>query len=132
MTCLVLAFALQAVTFTNIARGPSSGIQDARTVVVRTAAEWQALWAEHAGDARRPEVDFSKVQLVGIFLGTRPTAGYSVDVTSVTRTATSATVEYSERQPGPDQMVAQVLTAPFHLVAIPRDVERVEFRKKTP
>ena len=127
MTCLALVVVLQAVTFTTIARGPSSQIQEPRTVIIRTAVDWQALWTGHAGDVRRPAVDFSKVMVAGVFLGTRPSAGYSVEITAVTRTGTSAIVEYRERQPGPDQMTAQVLTAPFHLVTIPRDIERVQF-----
>lgn len=130
MICLALVVVLQAVSFTTLARGPSSQIQEPRTVTVRTAAEWQTLWIEHAGDAPRPAVDFSKVMVAGVFLGTRPSAGYGAEITAVTRTGASAVVEYRERRPGPDQMTAQVLTAPFHLVAIPRDIEKVEFRER--
>ena len=119
---------LQAITFTNVAQGQTSQIDEARRVVIRTDAEFQALWKMHS-QAPIPKVDFSKSLVVGVFMGMRPTAGYRVTVTAVRRTPKGAVVEYTEAVPDKDRMVAQMLTSPFHLVAIPRDVELVEFLK---
>jgi hypothetical protein len=45
---------------------------------------------------------------------------------------TGAIVEYREVQPARGGLTAQVLTAPFHLVSIPRVVGTIEFRKLAP
>ena len=123
---------LQAtVAFTTVARGTDSRISEPREVVVRTADEWQTLWKAH-GDARLPTVDFSKVTVIGVFLGTRMTAGYAVDIVSVRAQGATTVVEYRERRPDPDAFLLQALTAPFHLVSIPRRDGAIEFRKVGP
>jgi PrcB C-terminal len=117
-----------AITFTTVAQGTRSDISESRFVVVRTAAEWQKLWKEH--DSRpAPDVDFSRSIVVGVFLGTRPTAGYGVTITAVTARPGGAAVDYTEQRPAPGRMTAQVLTSPFHLVTVPKETEKVEFRR---
>jgi hypothetical protein len=119
---------LQTIAFANIAQGPSSQIEEPRTVVVRSVEEWRTLWTAHASTPV-PRVDFSKSIVVGVFLGTRPTAGFAVQITAVRRVADGAVVEYVERAPDPSRMVAQVLTSPFHIVTIPGEIKTVEFKR---
>jgi hypothetical protein len=114
-----------------VAQGSRSNIEEARQVTVRTAAEWQALWTEHDGGAA-PAVDFAHSMVVGVFLGTRPTAGYRVEIAAVRSEGGRTVVEYVEHRPPPDALVAQVLTSPFHLVRIPRATGVVEFRRRAP
>jgi hypothetical protein len=106
-----------------------SNIEEARTVVVRTAAEWQALWKEHDPEHAPPTVDFGQSMVVGVFLGSRPTAGFVVEITAVKQDGQRTIVEYVERQPSRDEFVAQVLTSPFHLVRVMRTAGAVEFRR---
>ncbi len=128
--CSLLAQAVvsTAISFTSVAEGTRSQIQEPRQVVVRTAADWQTLWTAH-DSAAAPNVDFSRAIVVGVFLGTRPTAGFSVRITAVTATGTKAVVEYVEGRPRPGGMTAQVLTSPFHLVTVPRTIETVVFKQ---
>ena len=124
---IVLAAAImQAVTFTEVARGAASQLDQPKTVVVRTIEDWRALWKAHTG-SEAPVVDFSKFIVVGVFLGSRSTAGYGVQITAVKKTAAGAVVEYIEHVPDPGGMRAQVMTAPYHLVAIPNTIQAVEF-----
>ena len=128
---LMLAFAqVAAVTFATVTRGQNSGVTDMREVTVKTAAEWEALWTAHRG-GERPSVDFTKNQVAGVFLGTRPTGGYSVEIVTVRREATGIVIEYVERTPAPDALVTQALTSPFHLVTLER-VEPVRFSRISP
>jgi hypothetical protein len=127
---MAVAVAAQVVAFTDVARGSSSALDEPRTVVVRTADEWRTLWTSHT-TAPLPRVDFSRLMVVGVFLGIRPTAGFSVRIQAVRRTSDGAVVEYAEQTPDPDAMTAQVLTAPFHMITIPRDIQTVEFKKIT-
>jgi hypothetical protein len=124
----VLAVLIQAtVAFTTIARGTDSQITEPREAVVRSADEWGALWSAHRSE-RPPTVDFSRFMVVGVFLGTRPTSGYTVEIVRVHSQDGVTTVEYREGRPAADSFNLQVLTAPFQLVRIP-PTEKVEFRK---
>lgn len=130
MTWVTVAAAiiLQTIAFANVAQGTSSQVDEPRKVIVRSADEFQALWKSHS-TAALPKVDFSKSIVVGVFLGMRPTAGYTVGIQAVRRTESGAVVEYIEGVPDKSRMVAQMLTSPFHLVSIPSDVKTVEFRQ---
>ena len=127
---LALAHAIvQAmVAFTTITQGSSSQIVEPRDVVVRTADEWQALWKAHSPQPAAV-VDLSRSIIIGVFLGSRPTAGYQVAITAIESRDGLTVVTYEERRPAPDVLVAQVLTSPFHLVSMPRVRGDVEFRK---
>jgi len=106
-----------------------SGIDTPRQVVARTAAEFETLWRSHAPGRSAPAVDFTKNMVVAVFLGSRPTAGYQVQITEVRREGDALVVHWAEQQPGPGQMAAQVLTAPAQIVAVPRFDGQVRFQK---
>ena len=117
----------QTPAFTNVAKGDSSGQQLAKQVTVRTAAEWKALWKDHAPTEKMPTVDFAKDMVVGIFLGTKPSAGHEVAIVGVRPEGKDLVVEYVQKQPAPGTMAAQILTEPFHLVAVPKHAGTVRF-----
>jgi hypothetical protein len=113
----------------TVAQGPMSNIEEPRQAVVRTTAEWQALWKAHDGQRAAPAVDFTQSMVVAVFLGTRPTAGFAVEITAVRAEGSRAVVEYRERRPPPDAIAAQMLTAPFHIVRLARTSASTEFRR---
>ena len=117
----------QTPSFTNIAKGDSSGQQLAKQVTVRTAAEWKALWKDHAPTEKMPAVDFTKDMVIGIFLGTKPSAGHEVEIVGVRPEGKDLIVEYVQKQPAPGTMAAQILTEPFHLVSVPKHAGTVRF-----
>ena len=124
---VVATMSAQTPSFTNIAKGDSSEQQLAKQVTVRTAAEWKALWKDHAPTEKMPAVDFTKDMVVGIFLGTKPSAGYEVEIVGVRPEGKDLLVEYVQKQPAPGTMAAQILTEPFHLVAVPKHAGTVRF-----
>ena len=113
----------------TIDKGEQSNIDSARQVVVRTEVEWTKLWQQHSPDRPRPAVDFSKEMIVGVFTGSRPTAGYNVSIVSTFAKDGNVLVRYRESAPRPGTMAAQVLTFPYHLVAIPKASGEVKFEK---
>jgi hypothetical protein len=115
------------VPFKTLDSGDQSGVETRREVAVRTAAEWTALWKQHAADRPRPGVDVTRSTVLGIFLGSRPSAGFSVAIDSVDRQGAELVVTYRERRPNPADMVAQMLTAPYVLVTIERFDGKVRF-----
>ena len=131
MTLAIALFALQAaLPMVTISQGSSSQILRPREVVANNADEWREIWRAHSATNTPAEtVDWSRFMVVGIFLGSRPSAGYSVAITAVTSRDGTTTVEYTERAPAPGAISAQVLTSPFHIVRIPRTTDKIVFRR---
>jgi hypothetical protein len=67
--------------------------------------------------------------VLAVFLGSRPSSGFDVQITNVRRDGELLLVTWAERRPGRDQMAAQVMTAPAHLVTVPRFEGAVRFQK---
>jgi hypothetical protein len=132
---VVLCLTVIAVTAQTpprtVDKGDFSNIDEARQVVVRTDADWRALWRQHGGERAMPAVDFSKEIVVGVFMGSRPTAGYDIAITKTLEKDGTVWVFYRERMPARGLVLAQVLTFPFHLVAIPKTAGEVKFEKET-
>ena len=115
----LFAMTMVPVSMRSIEKGGESQIDGARQVTVRTSADWEKLWAQHAGERARPAVDFGRETVVAVFLGSRPTAGFSIEIVGVEEGAGVLTVRYRETRPAPGAIAAQVLTSPFHIVAVP-------------
>ncbi len=117
----------------TLEKGDQSNVEDARQVLVRTEAELRRLWQQHAPDRPVPKVDFSREMVVGVFMGSRPNAGFSTAIVSATAANGALMVRYSESRPTAGTVSAQILTFPYHLVAIPKaDVKNVKFEKVIP
>jgi len=115
----------------SIDKGLDSQLDTPRQATARTAAEWEALWRLHGGERARPPVDFAKELVVGVFMGSRPSAGFSVEIVDTRVDGSVLVVQYRETRPPADALVAQVLTMPYHIVAVPKraGVTDVRFEK---
>lgn len=134
MLLLILAALLQGAaatpaTMKTVDKGSMSAIDAQRQVILRTPAEFATFWKSHANDRKMPDVDFTSNMVVGIFVGSRPTGGYGVEIVSAQPEGGTLIVKYKETRPGRGSMTAQVLTAPYHLVAIPKVDGPVRFEK---
>jgi PrcB C-terminal len=121
--------ALAPVPLTTISQSEQSGVEEARQVVVRTPEEWKALWKEHAPGQPMPAVDFTKSMVIGVFLGSRNTAGYRVTITGIERDGAIVVVTYRDERPGARDILAQVITFPHHLVRVERIAGEVKFAR---
>ncbi len=68
----------------------------------------------------KPDVDFQKELLIGIFLGQRPTSGYSINVEKVLLEKNQIVVYANEICPKRNQMVLMVITYPSVFIKIPK------------
>lgn len=125
---LMVMLAQSSLALTTLAKSDACGFESANHAVVRNQAEWAALWKAHAPERPAPDVDFSKSMVLGVFLGSRPTSGYSVEILRVLA-GPETKVEYAERQPDPQTMTAQILTAPCHIVAVAKQDGAVKFER---
>jgi hypothetical protein len=103
--------------------GPSSAVEALINDSARLAARWP-----HSEPA--PDVDFDSEMVVIVALGSRPTGGYYVKVTSVEASDGSILVRYEEGTPGPGCMVPQVITAPYQVVAVPKKEGTPRFQRE--
>jgi hypothetical protein len=121
----------------TIAKGAFGAKTAATRVVCETNTAWQELWADHTADEiptpALPTVDFSANAVVAVFVGQRPSSGWTVDIiraeledVSRGRGRRTLTVLYRVTSPlGPAQ---DVLTSPFHIAQVPKaGWDRVEF-----
>ena len=113
----------------DVALSPQSQVDAPRQVVVRSADEWARVWRTHAPDRQPPAVDFSREMAVGVFLGSRPTAGYAVEILGVREAQDGVVVQYRRTTPPRDMITAQVITTPYHIVAIPKRDGPVRFEE---
>jgi hypothetical protein len=87
------------------------------------------FWRGHSPDRTLPAVDFYQEMVVGIFLGSRPTAGYSVEIVRTLVRGGALVVQYVEKSPGRGDVTAQVVTMPYHLAAVLKHAGEVKFEK---
>ena len=113
----------------TIDKGDHSNMDDAKQVAVKTAEAWKQLWQQHSPDRPLPAVDFSKEMVVGVFMGSRPSAGYTLEIVSAIEASGTLVVRYREASPSRGTMTAQVITSPYHLVAVPFFPGDVKFEK---
>ncbi len=117
----------------TLVQGTVSGITEERFVVLRSAAELEALWREHTRIVEPPppvpRVDFERRMVVAAFAGTRPTGGHSLAIVELLAEGQGACVRFAEQKPDRSGMVLTVLTQPHHLVAAPRMEGEVRFER---
>ena len=138
MTAVVLAIVLATAAFQGggveiIATDTMSNVDEPGQGVAFTQAEWAALWRKHAGDKPLPKVDLTTRNVVAIFLGSRPTAGYEMEILGTTREGETITVEWAEVRPKERLLLAQVLTSPALIASIPKaaGTTTIAFKKVT-
>jgi hypothetical protein len=118
-----------AAPMRTLDKGLESNVDSARQAVARTAAEWSALWKAHNFNRPPPPVDLSREMAIGVFTGSRPTAGFNVEILGTEDRGGRLIVRYRETTPPPGAMTAQILTSPYHIVAVPRAAGEVTFEK---
>ena len=130
LVAAVIVLAMQTPAVETIASDAMSGIDMPRQAVARNDQQWAALWQQHAGLGKpAPKVDFSKRMVVAVFLGSRPSAGYRVEVSGTRQEGKTLIVTWREITPDRDSLLAQVLTSPSHLVSIPRFDGEIKFER---
>lgn len=97
-----------------LAEGSQSAITNSFVAVVRDAETYEALVKL---DGNLPKLDgefFQSNAVIAAFLGERNTGGYSVEINR----DGAGGIRVSEKKPGKDMMVTQMITAPFKIVAV--------------
>ncbi|MCR6654759.1 MAG: protease complex subunit PrcB family protein [Opitutus sp.] len=85
--------------------------------MIHSEEEWVQLWRDIG---REPPRAWGRGEesAVGIFLGQRRSGGFAIEVLGVDRDGSVVRVSYREKTPS-GGVVAQVLTSPWAVVAVP-------------
>jgi PrcB C-terminal len=131
LVALVLAAMMQqgSASFRLVDKGDQSNMDDARQVVAHTADEYNTMWRLHAPDRPQPKVDLSKEMVVGVFMGSRPTAGFAIGIVGSREEAGALVVQYRETRPARGLITAQVITSAYHIVAMPARAGTIRFER---
>lgn len=94
------------------------------TYVVREQSEWESLWRTIGRDE---PFSFSRDKLaIAIFLGPKPSEGYSIGIASIRRDGEDMYVRYVVNKPGERNRVGQP-TSPWFVQVLPPTTGRVRF-----
>ena len=102
---------------------------------VTTSAEWNSFYSEllqgtaptAAEPVTAPVIDFDVYQLVAGGLGMRSSAGYSVVVRKVSELSESLLIDVRFVSPGPNCLVATVITYPSVAVLVKKTSKPLQF-----
>ena len=123
------------LTWEELAKGSqASGGESPRFFVATSRAELENLWGLAYGGLLTPpevpDVDFSTESVAGMFLGQRPTGGYSVDVQGVSLEDGEVYLQVDVTEPAQGAITTQALTNPWVMVRINQpDLSNAWFRE---
>lgn len=115
------------MAMSDLERSQHSLVGQPMNVVVRDAAAFAALWAQHAGSVPAPRVDFGRFMVIGVFMGSRPNGCYTTAIDSVASAGGKITVAHTDTGPGPGVLCTLAMVTPAHLVMVERSDAPVEF-----
>lgn len=117
---LSVAASAQTVGSWDKLEGQRSGIAERRVVAVSDTASWEKVWKEHSADAPVPSVDFSKENVVAVFLGETRTAGVKIEIVVQNDMidANRLNVFYKEVRSASKPFAAQKICRPFAMVKV--------------
>jgi hypothetical protein len=120
------------VKIRTVAQGNFSGVQTPTQIAVTNATQWQELWAKHSAQRKpaenAPEINFDQETVLFAALGRRNTGGYKIEIADVKRTGDTTEAVVNIHAPKAGGIRLQALTAPFHIVAIPKVNGPVKFK----
>ena len=105
-------------------QGGYGGRETAGNVVITSRQELVNLYSERNWD-NVPDVDFTKSNVVALFMGQQSTGGHSISISNLTIEGNTAIVTVEKKYP--DGMATMALTQPYYVAAITK-TEKVVFK----
>lgn len=110
--------------FEVLKEGSFGGRKTASNIVISSRQELVSLYSELKWDDV-PTVDFTKNNVVALFMGERPSGGYSIALDKLEINGNAAVVSVVTKQS--DGMAASVMTQPYYIAVITK-TEKVTFK----
>ena len=126
------------VPFKTIAKGYFCKYHGEDNYVIRDPESFKEI-LEKAGLVVNDKIDFEREMVIAVFYGWKPTAGYDITIKSIHTSGdlTALTnenvmvVTVVKKKPGENCYLPQLITAPYHIVKLPRFDGEVVFKELT-
>jgi hypothetical protein len=122
------------VPFTVLSEGSNGGFDKDTLILIRSNDEmnenWRKLFSNFVELPDMPAVNFSNQMVVILNMGEKNNGGYNISVTSVVEKELQLAVYADYISPGPNCLVAEVISYPFTVIAIPQKDKLVAVSKK--
>jgi hypothetical protein len=119
------------VLFKTIQQDLHGGFDVSRNVVAISDKEWLPIWNQVSSGVTpkptAPEIDFSKEMVIATFMGTKASGGFSTEITRVVNSDEKVVVYVNEVSPGENCRVTFALSAPYHVIKVPKTEKVIEF-----
>ncbi len=118
-----------SISFDTYGKGVESGflideyaLDEPGLFVIRTREELERFWTKHAAiffpQPPLPEIDFSQDMLIAVVDTVEPSGGYALCIEALTAAGGEVSVEVRKIRPGPDDIVTDSLTVPYHIITL--------------
>lgn len=125
----------ESVSFRTLAQGQQSAAENPARLVFEDEPAWAAFWDSHGANRMpppdRPEVDFAASRVVAVVLEDKSNACWGGAITNATRTGGDLVVEVTTFTPSPEMFCADVITQPFHFIALDDRSTPVRFEERS-
>ncbi|MBC7474753.1 MAG: protease complex subunit PrcB family protein [Candidatus Sericytochromatia bacterium] len=121
------------INFNSLETGYDSGIKDFSKRLAKNQKEFSTLYKEHISSQKTvnaivfPTIDFDSNMVAAIFLGERPSTGYSVNVKSIVKTDSQIIISATEKPPDSGSTVSTIVTEPYQFITLPKSDLPVNF-----
>ncbi len=123
------------IKFEEVGKGPASGIDDSKQVVIRNESEFKAKFKEVNSiffpEPEAPEIDFNKYTVIAVFQGTKNNGGYTIKIEKIRYDEDgNVKVTVIETSPGRNCVTTDAITHPYYIAKIPKTDAKVVFDVK--
>jgi len=128
----------QEIQIFTIAKGSTSGVKEAKNLVIKSNEEFEDIWNEvystRPAIPPLPEIDFGEGDVLAVFNGEKPNACYDISIKEIQVVSggmahlhdspEGITIDewiafVVKTEPGENSVCAQMITQAFHLAAVP-------------
>jgi len=107
------------VPFTEITKGQRSKVTERTNYLITSSVEFNELWKLVDAPGQPPIVNFDENNIIAVFAGEEPNAGYAIEVAHV-GDADSRVVAVTLTKPGGSCLLAKKLTQPYQIIELPK------------
>jgi hypothetical protein len=108
-----------SVPFTQLAQGSQSTVTGRANYLITSTTQLSDLWNMIDAQGETPTIDFNTHDVIAVFAGKEPTAGYTIAVSTVSD-STVRQVLVTLNSPGPSCLLAQSVTEPYQIIVLPK------------
>ena len=120
-----------SLNFKTVITEQYSGYEEKGDLVITDGKTWKQVWTKIYKGVEPmpalPKIDFNKDILLAVFMGTKSTGGYNIDIQTILEKTDHLKVEVREISPRGTGIVTMALTQPLHVVKISKSNKQVRF-----